>query len=66
MQKFCASALYRAKFIYLESGDDGSENVCEGPYQLDKTGQNFENVEEFVAGLRVEQRGKLDMVSIKL
>ena len=49
-----------------ESGDDGSEKVCEGPYKLDKTGQNFENVEEFVAGLRVEQRGKLDMVSIKL
>jgi len=35
-----------------------------GAYNSGKTSQNSENVQEFVAGLRFEQRGKLDMVTI--
>ena len=31
-----------------------------GAQKLDKTSQNSLNVEEFLAGLRFEQRGKLD------
>jgi hypothetical protein len=36
-----------------------------GASKFDETNQDSENIEEFVAGLRFEQRGKLDMVSIK-
>jgi hypothetical protein len=35
-----------------------------GASNFDKTSQNSENVDEFVAGLLFEQRGKLDLVSI--
>ena len=38
--------------------------VCAGVSKFDKTSQNSENVEEFVAALRFEQRGKLDLVPI--
>ena len=61
-------------FLYLRSpvqnlsthgnGDGDSENVGEGSYPLDTTGQNSQKLEEFVAGLRFEQKGKLDLVSI--
>jgi hypothetical protein len=62
-------------FVYLRSvGDDlftpdaregcGSEHVPLGTYKSDKASQNSEYVEEFVAGLRFEQRGKLDIVPI--
>jgi hypothetical protein len=35
-----------------------------GGHKSDKASQNSENVEEFLAGLRFEHRGKLDMVTI--
>src|SRR6266508_6506782 len=61
-------------FVYLSSllqnlsspgsGNGGLENVGEGSYPLDMTHQNSQNVEEFVAALHFEQRGKLEMVPI--
>jgi DNA invertase Pin-like site-specific DNA recombinase len=61
-------------FVYLQSlvqnmpttgnGEDGSFKVRDSAYKLGQAGQNAEKVEEFVAGLRFEQRGKLEMVSI--
>jgi hypothetical protein len=63
-------------FVYLHAlvqnvsasrnGKGESKQPNQGAYKMDKTGQNSENVEEFVAGLRFEQRGKLDLVPIKL
>ena len=44
--------------------EGGSEHVPLGAPKFDKTSQNSQNVEEFVAGLRFEQRGKLDMEPI--
>jgi len=35
-----------------------------GAQKLDKASQNDDNAEEFVGGLRFEQRGKQDMVPI--
>jgi hypothetical protein len=61
-------------FVYLRSlvqdlstsgnGEGGSEHVPLGAPKFDKTSQNSQNVEEFLAGLRFEQMGKLDMVPI--
>jgi hypothetical protein len=36
-----------------------------GAQKLDKTGQNSTNIEEFLAGLRFEQRGRLEELTIK-
>lgn len=59
-------------FVYLRSlvqglstpgnGEGGSEQIREGAQKSDKASQNSKNVEEFLAGLRVEQREKLNMV----
>jgi hypothetical protein len=37
-----------------------------GAQKLDKTSQNSMDVEEFLAGLRFNQRGKLDELAITL
>jgi hypothetical protein len=37
-----------------------------GAQILDKTSQQSKNLEEFLADLRFEQRGKLDELTIKL
>jgi hypothetical protein len=44
--------------------EGGSEQIREGAQKSDKTSQNSKNVEKFLAGLRFEQRGKLNMVHI--
>ena len=63
-------------FVYLHSlvrglavpsngnGEPGQANP--GVHKMDTNGQNSENKEEFVAGLRFEQRGKLEIAAIKL
>ena len=38
--------------------------IPEGASVFYRTSQNSKNVEEFLAGLRFEQKGKLDMVPI--
>jgi hypothetical protein len=40
-------------------------NTPLGAQKLDKTSQNSLDVEEFLAGLRFEQKGKLEELSIK-
>ena len=43
-----------------------SSAVALGAQKSDKTSQNSESPEEFLAGLRFEHRGKLALVPIKL
>jgi hypothetical protein len=47
-----------------ESGEGGSEHGPLGASVFDKTSQDSENMEEFVAGLHFERKGKLDMMTI--
>lgn len=60
--------------FHLHLGDLGPNPQCTlrsavrvrlGAQKLDKTGQNSTNIEEFLAGLRFEQRGRLEELTIK-
>ena len=63
-------------FVYLRSlvqelstpgnANGDPEPPIQGAYRIDTTRQNYENLDHFVAGLRFEQRGKLEIVAIKL
>ena len=63
-------------FVYLRSlvkglsmpsnGKGESKQPYQGAYKIDKTGENAMNQDQFVAGLRFEHRGKLELVAIKL
>jgi hypothetical protein len=50
----------------MPGGGKGKPEMSnQGKYKIDETEQNSKNVEEFLAGLRFEQRGKPDLVLIK-
>ncbi len=44
--------------------EGGSEQIREGASNFHKTSQNSESLEEFLVGLRFEQKGKLELVPI--